>query len=128
MPNVDIQVLTQVEKYGPDPAGRHWKSTENGSRNPLKESGGRIYPVLPGTERNRINPATGSVQRIPASVFRRFSAGNGVFPVGSRRKRRLSGWIFTDPAAGIIDMGIHQLMKPKIRNRNIFYDFTQSCF
>src|SRR5579862_6414742 len=79
---------TQVEKYGLDPAGRHRKSTGNGRRNPLSGSGGRIYPVLPGTERNRANPATGSVQRIPASISRYFPAGNGVFPAGSFGIRR----------------------------------------
>src|SRR5579862_8896125 len=96
---------TQVEKYGLDPAGRHRKSTGNGRRNPLSGSGGRIYPVLPGTERNRANPATGSVQRIPPSISRYFPAGNGVFPVGSHRKRRLSCRFLRDPATGIFDLG-----------------------
>ena len=61
--------LTQVEKYGSDPAERYPKLTENANRNFLNGCGGRIYPVLPEKERSRIGPSTESVQRIPASVF-----------------------------------------------------------
>ena len=64
------------------------KMPGNGSRNPLNGSGDRICAVSFGSRQNPINPAAGSVQRIPASIFHRF-------PVPSCRIRpvfRDLGW------------------------------------
>jgi len=74
---------TQVEKYGPVPAGKHRKSTEHGSSIPMNGSGDRTYPVPLGTDRNLAKPAAGYGHRIPAS-------NSWHFPVGSGWKRCLS--------------------------------------
>jgi hypothetical protein len=76
---------TQVKKYGPDPSGKHRKSTERESSIPGNRSDARIYPVPPETGRNLAKPAAGYGHRIP-DILRRVPTGNSAFPAGFSRK------------------------------------------
>jgi hypothetical protein len=74
---------TQVERSGPETVGSGQFRRFHGSSIPVNGSGGRIYPIPPGADRNRVKPAAGYGHRILAS-------NSWHFPAGSGRKRYVS--------------------------------------
>jgi hypothetical protein len=81
--NISILTFTQVKDVRQETAGSvvFWRF--HGSSIPVNESGDRVYPVSPRTDRNLSKPAAGYGHRILVS-------NSWHFPAGSSRKRGVS--------------------------------------
>ena len=96
----------QVEKYGPDPAGRHRESTENGSKILVNGFGEWISPVPPGTDRSLPKPAPGYGHRVSWVEFLAFSDR---FRPETVRFLRVFCGNSRNTASGIIDLGLFNM-------------------